>query len=124
MTEVKKRILIVEDEKPMARALELKLNGEGFEAKAVYNGVEALEILGKEKFDLILLDLVMPKLDGFGVLEALEKQGNKIPVVVTTNLSQAGDEDKAKSLGAIDYFVKSNTTLKEIVEYVSKMLIK
>ena len=66
-----KKILIIEDEKPMARALELKLAHAGFEVKAVFNGEEGVELLQKETYALILLDLVMPKIDGFKVLETL-----------------------------------------------------
>ncbi|MBT6757368.1 MAG: response regulator, partial [Candidatus Jacksonbacteria bacterium] len=68
----KKRILIVEDEKPMGHALELKLESEGFEVSTASNGVEALEVLEKETFNLVLLDLVMPKKDGFEVLTELK----------------------------------------------------
>ncbi len=68
MSKQVKRILVVEDEKPMSRALELKLTHVGFEVKTASNGEEALEILNKEKFDLIFLDLVMPKMNGFETL--------------------------------------------------------
>lgn len=116
------KILIAEDEKPMARALELKLNHSGFEAKAVYDGEEAIEALSKEKFDLLLLDLIMPKKDGFAVLEELKKRGNKIPVVISSNLGQDEDIKRAESLGAKDYFIKSNTPLTDIVENIKKIL--
>jgi len=89
-----KKILIAEDEKPMAKALELKLNSAGFQAKAVYNGQEALDVLEKEPYDLMLMDLIMPKLDGFKLLEALKQKGSKMPVIVSTNLSQ--EEDKKR----------------------------
>lgn len=90
-----KRILIAEDEKPMARALELKLTHEGFEAKAVFDGAAALEELEKSKYDLLLLDLMMPKMGGFEVLEQMKLKKIKIPVAVLSNLSQAEDEKKA-----------------------------
>lgn len=118
----KKKILIAEDEKPMARALELKFNNSGFEAKAVYDGEEALAEIKKEKYDLLLLDLMMPKMDGFGVMEALKNSGNKMPVIVSTNLSQAGDIERAKQLGAVDYFVKSDTPILEVIKLVKKII--
>ncbi|RJQ34675.1 response regulator [Candidatus Parcubacteria bacterium] len=120
MSKVKK-ILVVEDEKPMAKALVLKLNHAGFEATMANNGEEALEILQKEQFDLMLLDLIMPRMDGFSVLEKIKEKGIKVKIVVTSNLGQEEDFARAKDLGAGDYFVKSDTSLSEIVEYVSQL---
>ena len=113
-----KRILIIEDEKPMARALELKLTHAGFSAQSVGNGEEGLALLEKENFDLVLLDLVMPKLDGFGVLEEMQKKGIKTPVMVQSNLAQEEDEKRVKALGAKEFFIKSNTPIAEIVEHI------
>jgi len=117
-----KRILIVDDEKPLAKALELKLIHEDFEAKAVYNGVDAITELGAKPYDLVLLDLVMPQEDGFTVLANIQKLKLKTSVIVSSNLSQEEDIDKAKSLGAIDYFIKSDTTLAEIVDKINKYM--
>jgi len=118
-----KKILIADDEKPMANALELKLNHSGFEAKAVYNGQQALDEIEKNgPYDLMLLDLMMPEVDGFAVLEKLKEKGNKMPVIVATNLSQETDIEKTKKLGAVDYFVKSDTSVTEVVEHVKKAL--
>ena len=113
-----KRILIIEDEKPMARALELKLTHAGFEAHSASNGEEGLMLLEKENFDLVLLDLIMPKLNGFGVLEEMKKKGIKTPVMVQTNLSQAEDEKRAKEFGVKGFFIKSNTPIAEIIEQI------
>ncbi len=117
-----KKILIAEDEKPMANALSLKLGSAGFETQAVYDGEEAITILKKSKYDLILLDLVMPKKDGFAVLEELRKMKISTPVIVASNLGQEEDRKKAMDLGAKDYFIKSDTTLAAIVEQVRKVL--
>ena len=117
-----KKILIIEDEKPMARALELKLAHAGFEVKAVFNGEEGVELLQKETYALILLDLVMPKMDGFKVLETLKEKKIKTPVMVLTNLSQEDDEKRAKALGAKEFFIKSNTPIATIVEKVAQFL--
>ena len=117
-----KRILIVDDEKPLAKALSLKLGHEGYEAKAVFNGAEAIETLKKESFDLVLLDLVMPQEDGFSVLSKMGAVKGKTIVIVSSNLSQEEDIDKAKALGATDYFVKSDTTLADIVLKIKKYL--
>ncbi len=119
-----KKILIIEDEKPMARALELKLAHAGFEAQSVGNGEEGLALLEKKNFDLILIDLVMPKLNGFGVLEEMKKKGIKTPVMVLSNLGQEEDEKRARALGAQEFFVKSNTPITDIVTRVQAILRK
>lgn len=117
-----KRILIIEDEKPIARAFELKLAYAGFEAIIAGDGEEGMALLQKEMYSLILLDLVMPKMDGFKVLETLNEKKIKIPVIVITNLSQEDDEKRAKTLGAKEVFVKSNTPLTILVERVEELL--
>lgn len=119
MSDVKK-ILIVEDEKPMARALEIKLNNSGFFAKAVFNGEEAIATIEREEWDFILSDLIMPKMDGFSVLKELKKRKLDIPVVILSNLSHGEDMKKAKELGAIDFFIKSNIPIADIVDYLKK----
>jgi DNA-binding response OmpR family regulator len=122
MPDKPKKILIVEDEKPMAHALELKLNNSGFQAKAVFNGEEALKILEAEQFSLMLLDLVMPQVDGFQVLEELKKRNNTTPIIVSTNLSQEEDQKRATDLGAKDFFVKSDTPISQVIEHIKKVL--
>lgn len=117
-----KKILIVEDEKPLSRAMQLKLTNSGFEAICAYNGQEALDIMEKEKVDLVFLDLVMPRMDGFATLEKLKEKKNKIPVIVLTNLSQGEDLANAKKLGAKDYFVKADTPISGVVEHARKIL--
>lgn len=117
-----KKILIVEDEKSMAHALELKLTHTGFEAKTAGNGEEGVAILEKESFDLILLDLIMPKLDGFGVLTKLKAMNVSTPVIILSNLSQEDDENKARELGAVGFFIKSNTPISDIVSRVKEKL--
>ena len=116
------KILIIEDEMAMARALVLKLKRAGHEAQIACDGEEALEILSKESFDLLLLDLMMPKIDGFGVLESLEKKRKVPPIIIISNLSQEKDVSKAMDMGVEDYLVKSNNTLGAIVERVEKAL--
>lgn len=117
-----KKVLIVEDEKAMARALELKLKGAGWQTRVAGDGEEALDALLQESADLILLDLVMPKKDGFVVLEELKTRKNKIPIIVTSNLGQPEDLKRAKIFGVKEYFVKSDTSLSEIVAAVKRIL--
>lgn len=121
--ETKKKILILEDEKPLAHALELKLTHEGFDVVTTDNGETGISILEKENFDLVLSDLIIPGIDGFGVLEMIRAKKIKIPVIVMTNLNQDEDRKRATDLGAVEFFVKSNSTLSEIVEVVKKKII-
>lgn len=118
----KKRILIIEDEKPLSHALDLKLSHEGFEVIATDSGEAGLDFLSKESFDLVLTDLIIPGLDGFKVLETIQQKKMKIPVIVMTNLNQEEDKTRAFDLGATGFFVKSNSTISEIVESVKKTI--
>lgn len=120
----KNKILIIEDEKPIARALNLKLKKEGLEPQIAPNGQEALELLEKEEYNLLILDLVMPKMDGFDFLEEVQKKNIKAPIIVSSNLSQDDDIKRAKELGASDFLVKSDTSIANVVKKVKKMLEK
>jgi len=117
-----KKLLIAEDERSIAKALQLKLSLSGFEVDIAVNGEEALDLMKEKKFDLVLLDIMMPKMDGFSVMEAMKKNKNKTPVIILSNLSQEDDSKRAQELGAVDFFVKSNTPLAEIIEKVKKFL--
>lgn len=121
MAQVKK-ILVADDEKPLAKALELKLKKENYDVSVASNGEEAIELLSKNKFDLALIDLIMPKKDGFAVLEEMQKRKIKIKIAVLSNLAQEEDVNRVKKLGADDYFVKANTPLSDIVSYVKAQL--
>ena len=117
-----KKILIAEDEASLAKALALKLGGLGFGVKVATDGEEALVELKKNHYDLLLLDLMMPKLDGFGVLAAMKTWKSKPLVLISSNLSQKSDRDKAIKLGAKDFLVKADVSLKAVVETINKML--
>lgn len=119
-----KKVLIVEDERPLARALELKLINSGFNVVLAENGEEALNLIKKEKIDLILLDLIMPKIGGFEFLDKMKDLKKKIPVMVTSNLGQREDQDKAKKYGIKKYFVKSDVNISEIINEVKKFFKK
>lgn len=117
-----KLILIVEDERPLSHALEMKLKSQGYATKVVTNGQDAIAELKNGKYEIVLLDLIMPVMDGFGVLEEMKNQKLKVPVIVLSNLGQDEDRTKAKALGAVDYFVKSNTPIADIVAKVKQSL--
>lgn len=116
------KILIIEDEQPVSAALEHRLNTSGFVTTVARDGAEGLELLDKETYALILLDLMLPKVDGFKVLEALHEKGIKTPVMVLSNLGQIEDEIRARKLGAVDFFVKSNTPIFAIAKRVKEKL--
>ena len=117
-----KKILIAEDEKAISDALKLKLSHVGYEVSQAQDGEQALSVLQNGNIDLIILDLMMPKIDGFAVLEEIKKKNIKTPVIVATNLSQEEDEKRVLALGAKDYIVKSDTTLDEIIKRVQKII--
>jgi DNA-binding response OmpR family regulator len=114
-------VLIVEDEKPLSHALELKLQKEGHSPTIASNGEECLQFLSKHDVDVILLDIMMPLMDGFQVLEKIKKLAHKPYIIVLSNLSQANDEQRAMELGANMYFVKSETPLAKIVAEINNL---
>lgn len=115
-----KKILIAEDEKSISKVLGLKLEKSGFEVTIVDDGEKALAEIAKTRFDLILLDLLMPRVDGWTVLQKL--QGSNLKIIVTSNLGQDEDIRKARALGAVDFLLKSNTPLLTIVQKINSIL--
>ncbi len=117
-----KKILIAEDEKPLARALSLKLQKEGIASDIAPDGDEVKRLVEAGGYDLILMDLMMPKHDGFAVMEAMKEKGDTTPVVILSNLSQDSDRNRAALAGAQHYFVKSDIALSDIVVYIKETL--
>ncbi|MSR86748.1 response regulator [Candidatus Peribacteria bacterium] len=117
-----KRVLIIEDERPLAHALALKMGHEGYETQMALNGAEGLKEVGTGKYDIILLDLIMPEIDGFTILQEMQAKHVKTPVIILSNLGQGEDRERAKKLGAVEYFVKANTPIAEILKKVKEML--
>lgn len=118
----KKKILIVEDEKPLAHALELKMTHEGYETTVASTGKAGLDEASTGKYDLILLDLILPEIDGFAILEALKDKKLKPVIVVLSNLGQDEDRKKAEGFGVKNYLVKSNVPLADIVKVVKSSI--
>ncbi len=117
-------ILIIEDEDFLIRALEDNLTAEGYTVDIAKNGEEAVEKIEKKKPDLILLDILMPKRDGYYVLEATKKnpKWKLIPVIVLSNLGEDTAIKRALEMGADDYFVKSQHPIEEVIERVKDYL--
>ncbi len=117
-----KKILIIEDEKPIARALHLALTEGGFAVQVVLNGEDALALLKTDVFDLILLDLVMPKFDGYQILEFLKETNKNIPVIVMTNLTREEDKKRVYEFGVKDFLVKAEVPIAAVVQRVKHLL--
>lgn len=117
-----KKILVIEDERPIAKALELKLTNSGYDVIVRFDGRSGMDELSKQVFDLIILDLMMPKMNGFQVLTEMNALGIKIPTLVASNLSISEDIRKVKELGATDYFIKSNTPLTTLIQKIKDIL--
>jgi len=119
-----KKILIVEDNETLLKALEKKLLGYGYVVVLARDGEEGLTAIKNESPDVVLLDILMPKVDGFAVLEQLASEGKipTLPVVVISNSGQPVEIDKAMKLGARDYLIKAEFDPEEVVEKVRKVL--
>lgn len=120
----KQKVLIVEDDKFISRAHGNGLEQAGYEVLVATDGVEAEKMIKKKKPDLIILDLIIPKKDGFDLLKNIKKDSKlkKIPVLILSNLGQDSDIEKGKKLGAEDYLIKSDYSMKEVVEKVKAYL--
>jgi len=122
----KYKILLIEDDSFISHAYTDGLGRAGFEMIAASNGEEGIEKIKSENPNLILLDLIMPIKNGFEVLEEIKKDDNlkNIPVIILSNLGQKSDIEKGKTLGAVDYMVKANFSMEEVVKKIKKYLIK
>ncbi|PIR96757.1 MAG: response regulator [Candidatus Doudnabacteria bacterium CG10_big_fil_rev_8_21_14_0_10_41_10] len=120
----KAKILVVEDEEILLAALEEELNQGGYETQGAADGSEGLEKIKSFKPDLVLLDLVMPKMDGMQVLKKMKEDSEtkNVPVVILTNLSDYERISEALSLGAKDYLVKANYSLADLLDKVKTVL--
>lgn len=120
------KILLIEDDNMLREMYSAKFGREGYEVHKSDNGSDGVKIAIEIKPDIILLDIIMPKMDGFAALKELRKkeETQSIPVILLTNLGQDKDIEKGKKLGADDYFIKANHTPAEIVEKVREMIGK
>ena len=119
-----RRVLLAEDDRFLRRAAEARLRRHGLEVLTATDGEEALRLARAEPLDLILLDVVMPKLQGFEVLKALKQDEATahIPVIVLSNLGQERDVAQAKALGALAFLVKAHLSLQDLVDRVDAAL--
>lgn len=119
-----KLILIVEDDDNLASVYETRLQAEGFSTKRVPNGEDALSVALATKPDLILLDVMMPKVSGFDVLDILRNTPDtaNVKIVMLTALSQDADKERASSLGVDDYLIKSQVVIADVVDRIKEHL--
>jgi DNA-binding response OmpR family regulator len=124
MANSKINILLVEDDTFLANIYKTKFEMEGFVVSNAENGEEGLNAAKKDKPDLILLDILLPKMDGFTVLKKLKADDSvkDIPVILLTNLGQKDDVEKGLELGAVDYLIKAHFKPSETVDKVKKAL--
>ena len=121
----KKRIIIIEDEKPMLEALVNKFKNEGFETLQASDGAEGLEMSLKEKPDLLLLDIIMPKIDGMTLMKKVredKKWGKNVPIIMLTNLSDPESVSEATKYGVFDFLVKTDWRLDDVVKLAKERL--
>ena len=121
-----KKILFIEDESALQRAATQVLTEEGYHVLSALDGEIGLRLAREEMPDLVLLDIILPKKDGFEVLSILKSDPatKQIPVMILTNLEGSTDVEKALELGATTYLVKTNYRLEEVVEKVKQVLGK
>ncbi len=119
-----KTILLVEDERLLSNLLRQRLEKDGFKVEAVSDGDEALKFLKTNKPDLVLLDVILPKMSGFELMEKLrdDAEFQKVPIIIMSNLGQESDVEKGQMLGAVGYFVKAKLSIEELAGKVREFL--
>ena len=119
-----KRVLLVEDDRFLRRACEASLQQRGFDVRTATDGEQGLALATSESFDLILLDLLMPKKPGIEVLAALKAAPAtaRVPVLILSNSSREDDKRRAVELGADGYYVKANLSLKALGDQIIKLI--
>lgn len=124
MTDKKRKILLVEDDEFLAELYATKLNLEGYEVFLAIDGKKGARLVKEKLPDLILLDIMLPKMDGFEVLREIKKNPAtaSIPVILLTNLSQKDEVKKGLNLGAQDYLIKAHFMPSEVVNKIKGLL--
>jgi DNA-binding response OmpR family regulator len=121
---MEKKLLVVEDDLVLQKTLQDFLSAEGFEVVCASDGEAALALVSSQKPDLVLLDIVLPKKDGYEVLTEVKKneETKKIPIILLTNMGSPADVEKALALGATTYLVKADYRLEEITAKIKEAL--
>jgi DNA-binding response OmpR family regulator len=117
-----KKLLVVDDDEYIRELYEEVFKDAGYDVDTAVDGTDGLEKIGKGSYDLVLLDIMMPKKDGVEVLRALKSDKNPVPVVLLTNLAHDPVMREGKSLGALAYLIKADLTPDQLVEKVAGLL--
>lgn len=119
-----KTILLIEDEPLLANLLKQRLEKDGFKVLLARDGEEGLKTLREIKPDLILLDIILPKISGFEIMETLKSniEFQQAPIVIISNLGQDTDIEKGQALGAVGYFIKAKISIEELVVQLKRFL--
>ena len=119
-----KKILIIEDDKFLRELIARKLAKDEFEVSEAIDGEEGVKKIKEKKPDLILLDLILPGIDGFEVLSRMKEESTvaSTPVIILSNLGQKEDIEKGLKMGAVDYLIKAHFTPGEIIEKIKNAL--
>ena len=123
MPEELKRIMIIEDDTFLSSLMKVRLEKEGFTVIQAFDGEEAIELLKTERPNLFILDLIMPKVMGFEVLQTISMipELEKTPVIILSNLAQDSDIQKAKEFGAKEYFVKVKISIDDVINKIKAL---
>lgn len=118
------KVLLIEDDSTLTEMYKLKFTEQKMDITVAEKGSEGLELAEENKFDIILLDIMLPEIDGFTILKELKSlpKTKNVPIVLLTNLAQEADKEKGLQMGAADYLVKANHTPTEVVDKVRKIL--
>jgi len=125
--QIQNKILIVEDDNFLADIYKTKLELEGFKVTVATDGEKGLKMIQTKTPDLVLLDILLPKLDGFAILETVKQTDSAVkdlPIILLTNLGQNEEVQKGLKLGAADYLIKAHFKPAEVVEKIKKILQK
>jgi len=124
MSHAQKRVLIIEDDRFLRRACEASLSQQGFAVTTAVDGEAGLAAVKRDMPDIVLLDLLMPKVPGLEVLRAVKRDAETraIPIVILSNSSRTEDREQVMALGAVSYLVKSNLSLRELGSYITGLL--
>ncbi len=118
-----KNILLIEDEELTVKLFQMAVEQAGYSIDVAMTGQEATDLLQKNKYKLVVMDMILPGINGFTILKKLSLTTNKdTPVLVLSNLGQETDMNEAIKLGAKDYLIKSNVTMEDVVEKIKKFL--
>jgi DNA-binding response OmpR family regulator len=118
-----KKVMVIEDDKFLSSLIKTGLERKGFTVLQAFDGEQATTMLRTEQPDLIILDLIMPKVNGFEVLQmiSITPQLSKTPVIILSNLAQDSDVEKARALGAKEYFVKVKISIDDLLEKIKDL---